>query len=328
MAEPSEQRIAIRFGAAAAPKPTKNSPRSAPTSALGKRQRPKFREVDDDGSDEESEELEDAQPVSITHFGANGAEYVDEEKARRDRLAAEDRAKAHQRSNSPVNDRQHDSDVEGRRVEGNEEEPLKYGLTVAKKPRQEQSKVEQVKEGDVPSKPKTDDDQAMDALLGRDSSRQRLLHRTEDNAYRDATANAPEPDDVATYDEIPVEGFGAFLLKGQGWDGKMRGPKSKEIARRPNGMGLGAKKLGAEEDLGGWDQKGKGKSDKRPRLDEYHREKDKERSRREERYRDSYKNERDRERDSRFDSERDRDRNRDRYRERDSHRYRDGGHRR
>lgn len=323
MTEPSEQRIAIRFGSAST---SRTSTRPA---ALGKRQRPKFHEVDDDDSDAEDHEHEDAQHVSITHFGANGAEYVDDEP--RERQTTKDRAKTHRRSASPAHEHHQKSNNKGSNVADSEdEEPLKYGLTVAKRTTEEPSKAQQTEEEDAPRKPKTADEEAMDALLGKDTTRQRIIRRTEDDAYRDAASIAPEPDDVATYDDIPVEGFGAFLLKGQGWDGKMRGPKTKEVVRRPNGMGLGAKKLGAEEELGGWDQKGKRKSDKRPRLDDYHREKDKERSRREERYRDSYKNERDRERDRRYDSGRDRDRERDRDRDRnrDSHRQRDRDHRR
>lgn len=316
MSDQNTSRIAIRFGGASASKASKSSPRPAPSSALGKRQRPGFN--NDDDSD--GEEFEDAQPETITHFGANGAEYVDEERARRDRRKADDRRATSRRTESPADNGRDKQGRSKRADDVEEEEPLKYGLTIAKKPKPDETRGEDAKEEDDSRIPKTADEEAMDALLGKDTGKQRLLSRNEDDAYRDAAASAPEVDDLATYDAIPVEGFGASLLKGQGWDGKMRGPKAKEITRRPNGMGLGAKKLKAEEDLGAWDSKGKGKSDKRPRLDEYRRERDKERSRREDRYRDSYKNERERDRDRYGDRDRDRDR--------ESYRHRDRDHRR
>lgn len=316
MTEPNSSRIAIRFGGSSA---SKNSSRATPSSALGKRPRNQFTH-DDDSSDDD---VENAQSESITHFGADGAEYVGEDRAQRDRHRAEDRKNARRRTESPVIDGRQNPEEK----DEPEEETIKWGLTIAKKPKAEKDMDDKVKEEDIPRVPKTADEEAMDALMGNDSGI-RPLHRTEDDAFRDAAATAPEVDDLETYNAIPVEGFGASLLMGQGWDGKMRGPKAKEITKRPNGMGLGAKKLKAEEDLGGWDHKGKGgKNDRRPRLDDYRREKDKERDRREGKYRDSYKNERERERDrDRYggrDRTRDSERDRDRDRDRDSHRHRD-----
>lgn len=286
----SSARIAIRFGGSS--KEPQNVRRPKPSSALGKRHRSTF----DDDSDSDSNESGDAQHETITHFGAEGAENIAEKTQDRDERRTSDHHAADANANAPGEDHPAGS-AERKEAETDEtEEPLKYGLTISKKPRQtEKTEPVHLGDGEATREPKTADEQAMDALLGKEPAKPRLLHRTEDEAYRDATASAPEVDDLATYDAIPVEGFGASLLKGQGWDGKMRGPKSKEIKKRPNGMGLGAKKLKVEEDLGSWDSKGK--SERRPRLDEYRRESDRERSRRDGRYRDSYKNERDRERD-------------------------------
>ncbi|GKT53830.1 pre-mRNA-splicing factor SPP2 [Colletotrichum tofieldiae] len=111
--------------------------------------------------------------------------------------------------------------------------------------------------------------------------------------------------------------FGAALLRGMGWDGKLRGPKKKQpTERRQNQLGLGAKKLEGAEDLGQWNQGGKKKSS-RPRLDEYRRDEEKKRNERKERRGESYRDERDRER------ERDRDRDRHGHRDRDRDRDRD-----
>lgn len=307
----SSSRIAIRFGGSK--KESHNTRRPVPSSALGKRHRPTF---DHDADSEDGNESDDAQHESITHFGADGAENVRETHQNQTRRKSSDQA-----SPDPNADTSRDSHAiapAGSEKAGTQdtEEPLKYGLTLSNKPKAtEKAQRAQSDDDEDTRKPKTADEEAIDALLGKDSNKPRLLHRTEDDAYRDATASAPDVDDLATYDAIPVEGFGASLLKGQGWDGKMRGPKSKEVKKRPNGMGLGAKKLKAEEDLGGWDSKGQ--KERRPRLDDYRRESDRERSRRDDRYRDSYKNERDRERDRERHRAHDRDRDSSRRHDRD-----------
>lgn len=309
----SSSRIAIRFGSSS--KGAHTSRRSAPSSALGKRHRPTF----DDDAESNGSDTDDAQHESITHFGAEGAENLGDEIHNKIERTSGDRDSADSKTDAPKDSDRNTLTGHERAGSQETEETLKYGLTVSKKPKENEDEQRAHSDCDEETrKPKTADDEAIDALMGKDSTKQRLLHRTEDDAYRDAASNAPEVDDLATYDAIPVEGFGASLLKGQGWDGKMRGPKTKEIKRRPNGMGLGAKKLKAEEDLGGWDSKGK--SERRPRLDEYRRESDKDRSRRVDRYRDSYKNERDR--------ERDRDGHRSYGRDRDAHRRHDRDSRR
>lgn len=325
MADQNGSRIAIRFGAASSNGP-KNGPtiasRPTPSTALGKRSRSGF-DHDSDGDESEDERHE-----TITHFGVNGAENDDDdERPRRDQSKSGGRRRRSQSKDSTVNaSRQDPTRPNQDHVE--EEEPLQYGLVVSKKPKKDAGKDDGDQDAvDKPAPPKNADEEAIAALI--DSGGKRTLHRTEDEAYRDATADAPDVDDVATYDAFPVEGFGEALLKGQGWDGQMRGPKAKEVKKRPNGIGLGAKKMTVEEDLGGWDSKGK-TTEKRPRLDQYRSEKDKERSRREDRHRDSYKNERDRERDRDRDRPRDRhrDRERDRDRDRDAYRHRDRDHRR
>lgn len=312
MAEPSAPRVAIKFGASS--NASKKPSQPAPSTALGKRQRTHFH-ADPHSEDEQSD---DGRHEDITHFGANGAEFVVEERPRRDQPRTDKRGNSSRKRGA--------TEVKKEAPEKDEvleeDEPIKFGLTVSKKVKEEggtndNDAKDQDKADSQP--PKNADEEAIDALLGKgvDSAGQRgLLNRTEDDAYRESKAYNTKVDDMATYDEHPVEGFGASLLKGQGWDGKMRGPKAKEVIKRPNLIGLGAKKLNADEDLGGWDHKGK--NSKRPRLDEYRRDSDRERSKRDDKHRDSYKNERDR----------DRDRERSRDRGRDSHRHRERDHRR
>ncbi|KAG6004524.1 hypothetical protein E4U21_001022 [Claviceps maximensis] len=177
------------------------------------------------------------------------------------------------------------------------------------------------------TRPRTDDDEALDALLGNkkpSGPEKRIPAPSEDEVYKRDAASAGAASTLEDYEAMPVEEFGAALLRGMGWNGDATGPKVKEVRRRPNRLGLGAKELKDAEDLGGWNQMGHtAKAKTRPRLADYRRE---ESRRKEERGReDSYKKERERERDrERGGDRRDRDRDRDRYRERDrDHRYRD-----
>lgn len=155
---------------------------------------------------------------------------------------------------------------------------------------------------------------------------------SETDAYKRAMAIAPNVSTLEDYERVPVEDFGAALLRGMGWKGEKRG-EVRDVKRRQNLLGLGAKELKDAEELGAWVQKsdtkrlnqkprgggGSGGGERRPKASEYRREKEKRDERREERGGGGYRQERERERER----ERDRDGNRDRNRERDSHRDRD-----
>ncbi|KAG5925333.1 hypothetical protein E4U42_004401 [Claviceps africana] len=158
--------------------------------------------------------------------------------------------------------------------------------------------------------PRPDDEEALNALLGPDKPsgpEKRIPAPSEDDVYRRDAARAGAASTLDDYEAMPVEEFGAALLRGMGWDGQPTGPKAKEVRRRPARLGLGAKESKHAEDLGAWNQK-----PPRPKLADYRRDE----SRRKDRQReDSYKRERDRERD------RDPRRDRDRYTtERETHR--------
>ncbi|CAK7266753.1 DNA primase large subunit Spp2 [Sporothrix epigloea] len=161
--------------------------------------------------------------------------------------------------------------------------------------------------------------EAIKALLGEttdDSNKsRRVIERTanqltEDDVFTRDFNDAPDVSTLADYEAMPVEDFGAALLRGMGWDGKDRGPKVKQVVRRPNQMGLGAKELKGDEDLGGWNHKmgSNGSSShhrqRPPKLHDYRREEYKRRESKEQRYRDSYKSERDREQNDKSSSSR------------------------
>lgn len=172
-----------------------------------------------------------------------------------------------------------------------------------------------------PPKPRSADDEALDALLGNKTGPERTIAApSEDDVYKRDAAEAGAASTLDDYEAMPVEEFGAALLRGMGWDGEPTGPKVKEARRRPNRLGLGAKELKDAEDLGGWNQNGnKGRS--RPRLADYRREESKKKESRGRE--DSYKRERERERERERGGNRDRERERERDRNKDRDRYRD-----
>lgn len=192
-----------------------------------------------------------------------------------------------------------------------EDKEVKWGLNVTKKPSTSASAsasppkdstfVEKPEQpDDKPKEPKTVDEQAMDRLMGKSSpGAEKVIPLSEKDAYSRDVADAPPPDAPEAETGIDVTEFGAAMLRGMGWDGEFSRPGFKQANRRPNQLGLGAKELREKEDLGGWNQKGKGERPKR--LADYRREKEREREGRGSR--DSYKRERERERERRYERE-------------------------
>ncbi|KAI0005727.1 DExH-box splicing factor binding site-domain-containing protein [Xylariaceae sp. FL0662B] len=177
-----------------------------------------------------------------------------------------------------------------------------------------------------------EDNDAMDALLGkrRNLAKDLVINSapgdnmstgpSEQEAYHRRMQEAAEVSTLEEYDSIPDGEFGAAMLRGMGWKGDDRDSKPKEVRRRPHLMGLGSKE--DEEIRKGELARKHGHRERRPRLDEYRRNKEKERREREERRGDSYKYERERDR---------RDQSSEKGygdRDRDDHRRRERSHRR
>ncbi|KAM0349415.1 hypothetical protein ACHAPU_003824 [Fusarium lateritium] len=340
--KPPAPRIAIKFGAPLNNSNSKKPSKPNPPSALGKRSRPHAL-----GGDSDSEDNDDhrGRHEKITGFGEGGAEterkakdprtekrdYVIARQANRD-WKSEAKAQRKGKNLLPEEARQQQNGTTVETEPADQDKGLKWGLTIKDKTEDDNKDAEpdhhahdSPKEdvNRVPIPKRTTDDAAMDALLGNTEEDEKIIHLTEEDAYRRDVQEAGEASTLDDYEAMPVEEFGAALLRGMGWDGKPRGAV-KEVKRRPNRLGLGAKELKGEEDLGGWNQNGK--KNKRPRLDEYRREETKRKEGRH--HEDSYKRERerDRDRDSRHghrDRERERDRGgreRDRPRDNDRHR--------
>lgn len=340
-------RIAIKFGA-----PSSSTSKSAsgarkpnPPSSLGKR--PRSHALNQD-SDSEDESAFHGRHEAVTAFGANGAEN---ENRRRDPKSAKTDSKPFVITCQPNRDWKADTKAQqGRellpherekqfKIQEKETEPadqdkqIKWGLSVTKKPAAEEtdstSQDTQIaeaetpdKEGDEPSvqdDPRSADQDAMDALLGKDKGKKLVISETD--ALKRAYDSVGEVSTIEEYEQIPDGEFGLAMLRGMGYNGKDKGNKPKEARRRPALLGLGAKE--DEEIKKAELAKKHGHRERRPRLDEYRREKEKERQQREERHSGSYKNERERDRTNSSHSWRHDDRDRDRDRNRDRDRYAD-----
>jgi len=189
-----------------------------------------------------------------------------------------------------------------------------------------------LKEEKEPIKEQTADEEAIAALTGERNAKKgpdlviQAQPLSEEEAYRRSVAAAPDPSTLEDYERVPVEEFGAALLRGMGWNGEEKG-KVRDVKRRQNLLGLGARELKDAEELGAWvgrsdakrlngGARGGSGGDRRPRVSEFKREKERKDERREERGGGSYKREKERDRDGYRDSGRDRDG----YRERDRRR--------
>lgn len=125
----------------------------------------------------------------------------------------------------------------------------------------------------VPSKPQTDDERAIESLLGiKAQSDLTIPNMTEDEAFQRDFSEAPPMATLEQYAATPVEEFGAALLRGMGWKdgqgiGNQSGQKVKKAQvpeRRPALLGIGAKQEAAvQEELGSWGRGAKkGKPDR------------------------------------------------------------------
>ncbi|KAI4868466.1 DExH-box splicing factor binding site-domain-containing protein [Hypoxylon rubiginosum] len=333
MPEPAP-RIAIKFGAPSSSKPTngiRKQTRPQPSSALGKRHRAHALGHDSDsGSDEE-----DGTAHEIVSIGGDWAES-----GTKRRNVSKDKSRAgntpyvitgHKNSDwkAELKGQKRSRGVSPAKVnESAETDPadqdkqIKWGLTATKKPRQDDTKesndaiskeqipattdADPIPRANGPGSKKAEDNDAMDALLGkkRKSAKDLVIQATsrhgtpatpsEQESYRRKMEEAAEISTIEEYDQIPEGEFGAAMLRGMGWNGEERGSKPKEAKKRAHLMGLGSKE--DEEIRKGELARKHGHRERRPRLDEYRRNKEKERQDRENRHGDSYKSERERDR--------------------------------
>ena len=126
-----------------------------------------------------------------------------------------------------------------------------------------------------PARHITDDERALQALLGNQPESDLLIPATaatEEEAFQRDFRSAPEMATLDQYKAVPVEEFGAALLRGMGWKegqgiGNQRGKKivkDSQPERRPALLGIGAKADAAvAEEMGAW---GKGTKKRRENV--------------------------------------------------------------
>ncbi|KAF2403209.1 hypothetical protein EJ06DRAFT_580372 [Trichodelitschia bisporula] len=146
---------------------------------------------------------------------------------------------------------------------------LAFGLTVPERAASDPAHDTEEKAAET-AKEKSLDEQAVDALLGKQGTSGMVLPAlSEEQIFHRDYESAPRPPTLDEYTAVPIEEFGAALLRGMGWkDGDAVGAKRGQTTvkprvneRRPALLGVGAKPasaLGIE--IGAWgkaEKKGK-----------------------------------------------------------------------
>ena len=354
-------KIAVK-GFSLSSKPKSSSSKPAPKTSLGKHPRSTFTTHDSDSDSDSDHDRRGRREEAITGFVGGRALREDEPKPKAPLViprlenkwksakvvAAEKKGKnllpPEVQAQQAALERERNG--EGGEREKEEEKEVVWGLNVpsSRKDEGEQSKSKD-KGKAVEEKPvvevqeMTADEEALARLLGDDTAKKGpalvipAAPLSEEDAYKRAAAEAPDTATLDDYERIPVEDFGAALLRGMGWNGEMGGTKVKDVKRRQNLLGLGAKELKDAEELGAWVQKsdvkrlkpGAGGGERRPKVADYKREQDERRAKRESYRDDTSRGGRDGHRDERRDDKRNRDRDdrRDKYGERERERDRD-----
>jgi hypothetical protein len=249
----SSKRISLAFGA----KKPEVSRQLTPVNGT-KRPRAALQDSDDeDGAEGKHQE--------ITHFdiAAGGAIDTKNLVAPKQPLVIPVPAKKRQKSALP-NHGITDAEVKAREAKA-QATTITYGLNVTQRPTQEDDSDVNGSGTEVapePVKEKTIEEQALSALLGEKVDSGVIIPAiTEEEAFHRDYDHAPDVPTEADYDAVPIEEFGAAMLRGMGWKdgeaiGKKRGQqpiKPRVIERRPDLLGVGAKPaqaLGVE--LGEW----------------------------------------------------------------------------
>ena len=259
----------------------------APTSGV-KRSRDAFR---DEGDDDEVEE----RVSKVSHFDSKAGGAVDESnrkiekaplviarQANRDWKDAANKRRR-QKQGLPIESGQNGSANEAANGSNEPHAPpaFKAGLQIQSKDANDaMAEVEQTQEvapeptAEASEARRTEDEEAMDALLGRTKKSELVVPAlTEEDAFQNDVTEAPDMATLDDYNRVPVEQFGAAMLRGMGWkDGDGIGlnkgkkqEKSKIPERRPALLGIGAKEEAAvAQEMGTWGKAARGKGGKEP----------------------------------------------------------------
>ncbi|KAK7532183.1 putative G-patch domain protein [Phyllosticta citribraziliensis] len=221
------------------------------------------------------------QPQTVSHFDNSAGGAIDSNKKTPTNLPlvisrlpnrdwrAESQTKR-QRSLLPHHQNAHPNT----QLEHAEEQKPVYGLNVINKdtatPAAETPDAPESRADDAsrrattePAEPKTDEQLAIEALTGNRPKSELVLPavETEEQAFRRDYESAPDMASLNEYEAVPVEEFGAALLRGMGWKegeaiGRRKGQKAVQprvLEKRPALLGIGAKADAAiGEEMGTW----------------------------------------------------------------------------
>ncbi|KAI5193626.1 hypothetical protein E4T39_08862 [Aureobasidium subglaciale] len=253
----------------------------------------------DDASDDE--DGSHAKRQTITHFNSAAGGAVDAKAPKKEEkkplvisaLANRDWREASKRQRAQkygITTEQLDARKEGdQNAEGadkvvKETDAVKYGLKVfapaaaASADDTPQQEEEEQGRQEEKTEQKTADQLAIDALTGAAPTSTLTIPAsaiTEEDAFNDTFHSAPPAPSLSDYAAVPVEEYGAAMLRGMGWKGPSttpsaptkNGKKALPPAKRPALLGIGADPNAAAqaEELGAWG-KTSGRGRKEPTM--------------------------------------------------------------
>lgn len=217
--------------------------------------------------DSDNEDEAEGKHEEVTHFdlSAGGAVHTDKKVAPKQLLVipASEHSKKRQRSGLPI---QGTEAAEAAVAEAKAKAaPIQFGLNVGTKSAEDAMEIAPKNESTVEQvgfKKRTVEEEALDSLLGKAPTSNAIIPAlTDQETFERDYDDAPDVPTEADYDAVPIEEFGAAMLRGMGWKdgeaiGKKRGQKpvvQRVIERRADLLGVGAKPakaLGIE--LGEW----------------------------------------------------------------------------
>ncbi|KAF9558991.1 hypothetical protein EC968_006774 [Mortierella alpina] len=100
---------------------------------------------------------------------------------------------------------------------------------------------------------------------------QENVHADEVEAFQKNLDLLPDEASLEDYEKVPVEDFGAALLRGMGWKGDSKGSEAIEFHRRPALLGLGAKPKEPEPITKKYIKPGESRTPQAVRVPERHR---------------------------------------------------------
>ncbi|KAB8337114.1 hypothetical protein FH972_021418 [Carpinus fangiana] len=226
-------------------------------------------EDDDDAEDETNHE-------AILEFGApsktNGINKAPERVIQSipNRDWQDDMRRKRQKSGLPARDQNATNNTAAPEVV---EASKQYGLTFRERSQSPSVEVEIAVTAAEPETPQTVDEEALDALTGKDRTQQTIIRaqspQNEEEAFQLQYRDAPDVATLDDYNATPVEGFGAAILRGylapgETLESRLEKGRSndKKIERRPGLLGIGAKDSGLGVELGAWGPKKGGKRGK------------------------------------------------------------------